>query len=173
GVIAAPGEGLRLGRGRLHRPTATSSLDASVLRVQLEQPPDARNQVFLSTARDTAGQPRPELRLSWTEQEEHAHARSLRIAADALGLDGQRLATTMQAMLRSRQVGYFWHHMGTTRMAVDPREGVVDADCGVHGVSNLFIAGSSVFPTGGTAAPTLTIVALAVRLATHLRQRHA
>ena len=49
----------------------------------------------------------------------------------------------------------------------------MNADCRVHGVSNLFIAGSSVFPTGGTAGPTLTIVALALRLATHLRQRYA
>ena len=57
-------------------------------------------------------------------------------------------------------------------MREDPREGVVDADGRVHGVSNLFVAGSSVFPTGGTAGPTLTIVALALRPAQHLRQRH-
>ena len=57
-----------------------------------------------------------------------------------------------------------WHHMGTTRMAASPREGVVDADCRVHGTTNLFVAGSSVFPTTGNANPTLTIVALALRL---------
>ncbi len=62
------------------------------------------------------------------------------------------------------------HHMGTTRMAEDPRKGVVDADCRVHGTTNLFVAGSSVFATGGHANPTLTIVALAIRLADHLRQ---
>jgi choline dehydrogenase-like flavoprotein len=61
------------------------------------------------------------------------------------------------------------HHMGTTRMHVDPKQGVVDPDCRVHGVGNLFIAGSSVFPTGGYANPTLTIVALAIRLADHLK----
>jgi choline dehydrogenase-like flavoprotein len=60
------------------------------------------------------------------------------------------------------------HFMGTTRIHENPRNGVVDADCRVHGVPNLFIAGSSVFPTGGFANPTLTIVALALRLATHL-----
>jgi choline dehydrogenase-like flavoprotein len=54
-------------------------------------------------------------------------------------------------------------------MHSDPAQGVVDADCRVHGVANLFVAGSSVFPTGGTAPPTLTIVALALRLADHLR----
>jgi choline dehydrogenase-like flavoprotein len=51
----------------------------------------------------------------------------------------------------------------------NPRNGVVDADCRVHDVPNLFIAGSSVFPTGGSANPTLTIIALALRLATHLQ----
>ena len=63
------------------------------------------------------------------------------------------------------------HHMGTTRMSVDPREGVVDRDCRVHDVANLYLAGSSVFPSAGHSNPTLTIVALAVRLARHLAGR--
>ncbi|MFM6037592.1 MAG: GMC family oxidoreductase, partial [Sphaerospermopsis kisseleviana] len=61
------------------------------------------------------------------------------------------------------------HHMGTTRMNDDPRQGVVDRNCQVHGVSNLYIASSSVFPTGGYANPTLTIVALAIRLADYVK----
>ena len=61
------------------------------------------------------------------------------------------------------------HHLGTTRMDDDPRRGVVDRHCRVHGVDNLHVAGSSVFPVGGWAFPTLTIVALAVRLAEHLQ----
>jgi choline dehydrogenase-like flavoprotein len=67
--------------------------------------------------------------------------------------------------------------MGTTRMARDPREGVVDEHGRVHSARNLYVAGSSVFPTGGWAPPTLTIVALGLRLAGHLvtntSQRHA
>ena len=63
------------------------------------------------------------------------------------------------------------HHMGTTRMHADPRHGVVDADSRVHSVDNLYVAGSAVFPTSGYANPTLTIVALAIRLADHLRTR--
>ena len=63
------------------------------------------------------------------------------------------------------------HHMGTTRMHRDPSMGVVDENCRVHGVANLYVAGSSVFPTGGTANPTLTIVALALRLADHVKER--
>ena len=61
------------------------------------------------------------------------------------------------------------HHMGTTRMHPDPRQGVVDADCKVHEVANLFVAGSSVFPTSGQANPMLTLVALAIRLADHVK----
>jgi choline dehydrogenase-like flavoprotein len=54
--------------------------------------------------------------------------------------------------------------MGTTRMSSDPKTGVVNADCRVHGMTNFFVAGSSVFPTGGSANPTHTIVAMALRL---------
>jgi choline dehydrogenase-like flavoprotein len=60
--------------------------------------------------------------------------------------------------------------MGTTRMHEDPKRGVIDADCRIHGLSNLYVAGSSVFPTGGSNLPTMTIVALALRLAGHLRR---
>jgi choline dehydrogenase-like flavoprotein len=63
-----------------------------------------------------------------------------------------------------------YHHMGTTRMHEDPKQGVVNADCRVHGIENLYIAGSSVFPTSSYVQPTLTIVALALRLADHIRQ---
>jgi choline dehydrogenase-like flavoprotein len=59
--------------------------------------------------------------------------------------------------------------MGTTRMSADPHAGVVDVNGRVHGMGNLFMAGSSVFPTTGNANPTLTIVALALRLADHLK----
>jgi choline dehydrogenase-like flavoprotein len=59
--------------------------------------------------------------------------------------------------------------MGTTRMSDDPASGVVDRDCRVHGVANLYVAGSSVFPTGGYVTPTFTIVALALRMADHIK----
>jgi choline dehydrogenase-like flavoprotein len=66
-----------------------------------------------------------------------------------------------------------WHHMGTTRMHVDPKQGVVDADSRVHGIDNLYVAGPSVFPTGGCANPVLTLVALTVRLGDHLKRQLA
>lgn len=61
------------------------------------------------------------------------------------------------------------HPLGATRMALRAEDGVVDPDCRVFGIENLYIAGSSVFPYGGHANPTLTIIALALRLADHLR----
>ena len=63
-----------------------------------------------------------------------------------------------------------YHHTGTTRMHDDPRQGVVDANGRIHGIANTFVAGPSVFPTGGYANPVLTIVALTLRLADHLKQ---
>ena len=63
------------------------------------------------------------------------------------------------------------HHMGSLRMSVSPDDGVVDPDCRFHGIDNLYTAGSAVFPTSGYANPTLTIVALALRLADHLSGR--
>ena len=66
-----------------------------------------------------------------------------------------------------------YHHLGTTRMHVDPRHGVVDPSCRVHGVSGLHVTGGSVFPTSGAANPTLTIVALALRLADELKHELA
>ncbi len=68
------------------------------------------------------------------------------------------------------RLGGMHHPMGGTRMHVDPAQGVVDENCQVHGVSNLYVAGSSVFPTSlGYVNPTLTVVALSTRLADHLR----
>jgi choline dehydrogenase-like flavoprotein len=66
-----------------------------------------------------------------------------------------------------------YHHLGATRMHTDPAMGVVDADCRVHGIQNLYVAGSSVFPTYGCSNPTLTVVALALRLADHLKKQLA
>jgi hypothetical protein len=67
--------------------------------------------------------------------------------------------------------GHYGHHMGTTKMGVNHNDSVVDQNCKVHGLKNIYIAGSSVFPTFGFANPTLTIVALSIKLAGHLRQK--
>ena len=63
-----------------------------------------------------------------------------------------------------------YHHSGTTRMSDDPAQGVVDRNCRVHSVANLYVCGSSLFPTIGAVNPTLTVVALTLRLADHLEK---
>ena len=63
-----------------------------------------------------------------------------------------------------------WHHMGTTRMSEDPRKGVVNSDCQVHGITNLHVAGSACYVTAGAPNPTLTLVALSLRLSDHIRE---
>ena len=70
-------------------------------------------------------------------------------------------------------VNFSAHYMGTTRMHKDPRHGVVDENCRVHGIENLYVAGGSVFPTTGATMVTVNIVAMAVRLADHLRNKLA
>jgi choline dehydrogenase-like flavoprotein len=149
------------------RPDAPHAL---TLMVQLEQLPDRENRLLLSPELDALGRRIPTLALRLTSAELAGHERALAILARELGLDAVRLTRQMRTKLGGRRYDFFWHHVGTTRMADDPERGVVDTDCRVHGVPNLFVAGSSVFPTEGTAPPTLTIVALALRLADHIRR---
>jgi choline dehydrogenase-like flavoprotein len=140
---------------------------APFLRIELEQTPHPGNRTRLLSRVACDAQPRADLVLRLREEERRNLLRSLGIAAAALSLP-RRVVRQVGIKLAAGWSDFFWHHMGTTRMHHDPAQGVVDADCRVHGVSNLFVAGSSVFPTGGTAAPTLTIIALALRLAEHL-----
>jgi len=120
--------------------------------------------------RDALGMPRVRLDMRYSALELDSLDRSIRLFAAELGrLDVGRL----QYGVRREQLTELMsqpsrHHMGTTRMAVAARDGVVDENCRVHGVSNLYIAGSSVFPTSGIANPTLTLLALAFRLGDHL-----
>jgi choline dehydrogenase-like flavoprotein len=131
-----------------------------------EQPPDPQSRVYLGHDKDRLGLNR--LILDWRIPES-VH-QSLYRLQDLLGeaLQAQKLGT----LERGTGVPHYTdasHHMGTTRMGATPRTGVVDPDCRVFGVRNLYIAGSAVFPSAGHANPTLTIVALALRLAEHLR----
>jgi choline dehydrogenase-like flavoprotein len=135
-----------------------------------EQVPNRESRVFLSEQRDKLNMNR--LILDWKVGTEET--RTL-----------MRLQQLLDLHLRKHQIAYLAtdsnethnisytdasHHIGTTRISENPKTGVVDRNCKVHGVQNLFIAGSSVFPTCGYANPTWTIVALALRLADHLRE---
>lgn len=131
-----------------------------------EQPPTAASRVTLGEERDRLGMPR--LVLDW--QIDESVYRSLYRLQELLG---RHLEATGLGRLHSTNERPSFtdasHHMGTTRMSRSPRDGVVDTECRVHGMENLYVASSSVFPSAGHANPTWTIVALSLRLASHLR----
>ena len=149
------------------------------IRMGSEQTLDRDSRLRLGAERDAFGLPRPELDWRLGEQDFH----TIRTGTTALamhlaeqGIGRARLSDWLLAEapeipgVEEDQVGS-WHHMCTTRMADDPRHGVVDRDCRVHDLDNLYIGGSSVFATGGYANPTYTIVQLALRLGDHLAGR--
>lgn len=114
----------------------------------------------------------PRVRLTWVYGEkDHADLeRSVAGLADALGASGEgRMCWSIPRDKLLAVSSASRHHMGTTRMHADPAKGVVDPDLRLHEARNLYVAGSSVFPTSGIANPTLTILALVMRLADHLK----
>jgi len=144
----------------------------ALIHAHIEQPPRRENRVALSDRLDSLGQRRARLEWRIGEQERNSLLRTLKLFDTALRSQGVgHLARLPNAASFDMLVEQSHHHMGTTRMHPDPTQGVVDADCRVHGVANLYVAGSSVMPTGGAATVTLTAVALALRLADHLKER--
>ena len=142
------------------------------VRCLAEQAPNPQNRITLGDSVDCFGQRKVQLHWRWTELDLHSIRRGQTIFKEEIVNHGLGVFQT-QAELDAGQTPQFLsphHHMGTTRMHSNPREGVVDADCQVHDIPNLYVTGSSVFPTGGFANPTLTIIALAVRLSYHLKE---
>jgi choline dehydrogenase-like flavoprotein len=143
------------------------------IHLQTEAVPNPESRITLSDSRDSLGL--RQLCVDWRllPQDLDGWKRWHAVIARGLKAHGFRLR---DIHLETDEDGWpvflpiSKHHMGTTRMSSDPRNGVVDGDCRVHGVRNLYVAGSSVFPTAGMANPTMTIVALAVRLADHIRR---
>lgn len=141
------------------------------LSTMAEQEPLSTSRVRLGSERDRFGVPIAELDWRTGALDTRSMRRAQALVGPALARRlGARVASLVDA-LDEPHTGWGFHHMGTTRMSSDPERGVVDADCRVHGVPNLFAIGSSVFPTGGYANPTLTIVALAFRLGAHLAEQ--
>lgn len=149
---------------------ARGSIPISMFNIQClgQQAPSPDSRVTLGEKRDALGLPESRLDLRLSEIDKDSIIRTVQIFVQELGKAGLgRAQTNFQDW--PAQFYYGNHHMGTTRMNNDAKRGVIDADCRVHGVGNLYVAGSSVFPTSGSANPTLTIVALALRLADHIK----
>ena len=132
--------------------------------LNLEQRPHRWNRIELADRADQFGNPLPRLVLRWTDREQH----KLDELRELLGgwFRAANLGRLVFARGRRPDLSAH-HHAGTTRMGIDPSDGVVDPDGRLFELDNLYLAGASVFPTVGFANPTLTIVAMALRLARH------
>lgn len=155
----------RPGHGWSSHPAPGLVFDGLTLLLNLEQLPHPENRIVLGTSSDRLGVPRPELRWRWTPDDATRLARLRDMFADALARSGLGEVTVTPGPIDPNA----HHHAGTTRMARSADGGVVDADARVFGFDNLYVAGASVFPTCGFANPLLTILALSLRLADHLK----
>ena len=149
----------------------TNGMKVFMLGCGMEIAPDPDRRLTLTNKRDALGMPRLKLNMTIADQDFARYRATLNEL-------GRQLLATKTGMLRMRHntraewlstMDWGNHHMGTTRMGADPKLGVVDANSQVHGVSNLFVAGSSVFPTYSASNPTMNLVALTLRMADHLK----
>ncbi|HWB94484.1 MAG TPA: GMC family oxidoreductase [Puia sp.] len=162
-----------------HSATQTGNAGSNryMLSTRIEQAPNPNSRITLSREKDALGMPRSILHWELTPFEK----RSVRTMYELIGQEvGRAGVARLQLMEHLQDPGDYswpeftsggWHHMGTTRMGNDPATSVVDADCKLHGVDNLFIAGASCFVTAAAPNPTLTIVALSLRLSDHLKKQ--
>ena len=158
---------------------AASALDVDAENAQaytlgagMEITPDPDRRFTLGTERDALGMPRLKLHMRLADADFARFRQTLKEL-------GRQLLVSRTGLLRLNLTSRdeWWnaldwgnHHMGTTRMDADPRKGVVDADLKVHDVANLYVASCSIYPTYGAANPTINLLALALRLADHLKK---
>ena len=160
------------------RPARTDQRDYRLFTRQ-EQAPNPSSRITLSEELDALGMPRVIMDWQLTELDKRSIREFYLALGEEMGRSGLGRVQVADWLLEADDrswpefLGGGWHHMGTTRMHNNPREGVIDSDCKVHGLSNLHIAGSAAFPTSGAANPTLTLVSLTLRLADHLREKLA
>lgn len=158
-------------RAHFFRTPEMEETSAPAVGLFFEQAPNPDSYLTLTSERDAWGVRRVCLHWALTEEDSHSHRRVVELLASHL-LDSE-VAVQTGAIRASRKILHSNHQLGTTRMSENPRDGVVDGDCKVHGIDNLFIVGGSVFPTVSWANPTLTVLALSIRLAHHIiNHRH-
>jgi choline dehydrogenase-like flavoprotein len=147
------------------------------LFTRVEQAPNPNSRITLDTEKDELGMRRVMLHWELTPLEK----RSIRTIYEIIGRQAgiaEKGRVRLLEYLRDENdyswpefTGGGWHHMGTTRMGLDLKQSVVNLDCRVHGIDNLYMAGSSCYVTAGAPNPTLTLVALSLRLSDHVRKR--
>lgn len=162
--------------GRLVGLTGRTLICGATIDAQLEQMPDPNNRVLFGNERDAFGVPRTALHWRHGDRDVQDYITALKaFGTEMANAEIGRVRLLDWAVDDRRPpadlVYPHYHHMGGTRMSATPETGVVDANCRVWGSENLYMGGSSVFPTGGYANPTYTIVQLALRLAEHLEDQ--
>ena len=141
-----------------------------------EQEPNPESRILLSDSTDALGMPRANVRWRLTELTMHTMRQFAKTLTEEFRRAGIGEITLEPWVLESssewtNRITDQYHHIGTTRMHDSPKYGVVDRNCRVHSLTNLFIGSSAVFPTSGHSNPTLTIIALCIRLADQLKQQ--
>jgi choline dehydrogenase-like flavoprotein len=165
------GPGVTEGGGWSLLPDAVARYSAFDAWMLTEQPPVPENRITLGAEQDALGCRKLEVHWHWDATSRRSILRTERLLADSIHRSGfGRLDIRLDGDEPYLQYPAQHHHLGTTRMHASPHHGVVDEHGRVHGMANLYVGGGSVFPTGGYINPTLTIVALALRLADHLIQ---
>jgi choline dehydrogenase-like flavoprotein len=158
-----------LARGRSYAPGARMQIGLTS-----EQQPNPDSRVLLSDKMDALGIRRSNVRWKLTDGTRHTIRQFAKVLQEEFQRAGIGEIDLEEWVLNdslewANRITDQFHHMGTTRMSESPRLGVVDGNCKVHGVENLYIGSSAVFPTGGHSNPTLTIIALCLRLADRLK----
>lgn len=158
-------------------PNPSEGFKSYELFTRIEQAPNPSSRVTLDSEKDALGVPRATLHWELSLLEKRSLFKIYELLGQEVGLAGIGRIKMRDFLLSTNDntwpsfTGGGWHHMGTTRMHNDPKQGVVDANCKVHSLSNLYMAGASCFTTGGAPNPTLTLVALTLRLSDHLKSQ--
>jgi choline dehydrogenase-like flavoprotein len=176
-ALRDPGELLNLAyRFYVQKRAGTSKLGPIFFGAQCETAPNPNSRVTLADVRDQLGMRRVRLNWQFGELERRTASEYLRtiwseFARLGLGEFDSRYLTLLDDRSKWIEMTHdSAHHMGTTRMHENPQLGVVDANCQIHGLANLYIGSSAVFPTSACSNPTLTILALCLRIADRLKQ---
>jgi choline dehydrogenase-like flavoprotein len=168
-----------LAKRRLPSVLASPAAAEHHILYQTEHAPSRDSRIVLTDERDAFGMRRIAAHPAISDVDVETIVELHRLLAERFTKTGFGRVDFDQSLLRDhiswnfQQFNSQAHHLGTTRMSLEPANGVVDLNCEVHGVRGLFLMGGSVFPTGGHANPTLTIVALALRLAGYLAEQRA
>lgn len=165
----------QLRRKLIERQPVLRKLASVELMCDLEQEPDSDSCITLSDSYDVLGMPRARVDWRISALQKHTLVRFAEHAQRTFASMGQQLVLAehiRDGHVDVSQLHDVAHPSGTTRMADSPQRGVVDANGQVFGIERLYIAGTSVFPTQGHVNPTLSLVALAIRVADQLKARH-